>query len=195
MIERFLDTDFILLTASSILTTLNPPVGINSVSLSFAENNIGVRLSGFSEGSGAVTLQGSTTESFTFPTNGELFSLSTFTSLSSVNIASGLSNETTVGKIELFLATPAGAPVEYWQIQGTYKGRISNRRRSSRGVAQGFEIETKPILFTTYPTPPARVRDYIQAVGRTFAVESISYPADLLGTIDHQELELRELVG
>lgn len=194
MIERFLDTDFTLLTTSSILTTLDPPAGVNPVSLSFLENNIGVRLSGFSQGSGTVTLQGSATESVTFPANGELFSLNTFTSLSSVDTV-GLTNESTVGKVEVFLVTPAGAPVEFRQTLGTYKGRISNRRRSFRERAQGFEIETKPILFTTYPNPPARIRDYVQAVGRTFTVESISYPADLLGAIDHQELELRELVG
>lgn len=194
MIERFLDTDFTLLTTSSILTTLDPLVGVNTVSLSFVENNIGVRLSGFSQGSGVVALQGSTTESLTFPANGELFSFSTFTSLSSINVT-GLTNESTVGKIEVFLATPAGAPVEFRQTQGTYKGRISNRKRSFREIAQGLEVETNPILFTTYPTPSAKVRDYVQAVGRTFTVESISYPSDLMGIIDHQEFELRELVG
>ncbi len=194
IIERFLDTDFNLLTTSSILTTLNPPTATNSVSLSFASSRVGVRLSGFTTGSGTVTLVGSVTESLTFPVNGELFSLNSFTSLSSIN-TSGLADESLVGKVEVFLCTPAGAPVEFRTTVGSYKGRISNRRRDFRNIAQGFEIETNPILFAVYPGPPAKVRDYVQAVGRTFSVESITYPADLIGVIDHQELELREVIG
>ncbi len=194
MIERFLDTDFTLLTTSSILTTLDPPAMSNSVSLSFPNNYIGVRLSGFSIGSGTITLQGSTSEALTFPVNGELISANTFTSLSSIG-TSGLTGESLLGTIEIFLSTPAGAPIEFRQEQGTYKGRISNRKRSFRNISQGFEIETKPILFALYPDPPAKVRDYVQAVGRTFSVESIVYPADLIGTIDHQEIELREVIG
>ncbi len=194
IIERFLDTDFTLLTTSSILATLDPPSMSNAVSLSFDNNFVGVRLSGFNIGSGTVTLQGSTSESITFPANGELISNNTFTSLSNIG-TSGLTGESLVGKVEVFLSTSAGAPIEYRTTVGSYKGRISNRRRDFRNIAQGFEVETKPILFAIYPGPPAKVRDYVQAVGRTFSVESITYPADLIGTVDHQEMELREVIG
>lgn len=194
MIERFLDTDFTWLISTSILTTLDPPEATNSVSLSFEENNIGVRLLNFSVGSGTVTLVGSANETITFPNNGELFSLNTFTSLTSIN-TTGLTNESTVGTIEIFLSTPAGAPVEFQQSQGTFKCRLSNKSRTYKGIPQGFEIETKPILFTTYPTPSVSIKDYIQAIDKTFTVESISYPSDLFGVINHQEIELRELVG
>ncbi len=194
MIERFLDTNFTLLTNSSVLTTLDPPALSNSVSLSFASNRIGVRLSGFATGSGTVTLTGSASEQITFPANGELVSRNVYTSLSNIG-TSGLTSESLVGKVEVFLSTPAGAPIEFRTAQGTYKGRISNRKRSSGGISQGFQIETQPVLFALYQDPPAKVRDYVQAVGRTFAVESITYPADLIGIINHQEMELREVIG
>jgi hypothetical protein len=194
VIERFLDTEFILETLSSILSTLSPPTASNSVSLSFSSNNVGVRLSGFSDGTGTVYLQGSVGETLTFPANGELFSLEEFTSLTNV-IIGGLANETTVGKIEIFLTTPAGAPIETRTEIGTYKGRISNRKRSFRDIQQGLEVETAPILFTTFPSPVIAVKDYVRAVGRTFAVETISYPSDLYGNVNHQECELREIPG
>ncbi len=194
MIERFLGTEFILETLSSILTTLAPPTASNPVSLSFSSNNVGVRLSGFSDGTGTVYLQGNVGETLTFPANGELFSLIEFTSLTSI-ITAGLANETTVGKIEIFLTTPAGSPIETRTQQGTFKGRISNRKRSFRDIQQGLEIETAPILFTTFPTPAIGVKDYIRAVGRTFAVETINFPSDLQGNVNHQECQLREIPG
>ncbi len=194
MIERFLDTDFTLLTNSSVLTTLDPPAMSNSVSLSFTSNRVGVRLSGFAQGSGTITLTGSASEQITFPANGELVSRNVYTSLSNIS-TSGLTGESLVGKVEVFLSTSAGAPIEFRTTVGDYKCRISNRDRTSRNMPQGFIVETKPILFATYPGPPAKVRDYVQAVGRTFSVESISYPADLIGTVNHQEMELREVIG
>ncbi len=193
MIERFLSTEFILETLSSILITLDPPTASNSVSLSFSSNNVGVRLNGFSDGTGTVYLQGNVGETLTFPANGELFSLIEFTSLTSI-ITSGLVNETTVGKIDIFLTTSAGSPVETRIQEGTYKGRISNRKRSFRDIQAGLEIETAPILFTTFNVP-IKVKDYVRAVGRTFSVENITFPGDLQGNINHLECELREIPG
>ncbi len=193
MIERFLTTEFILETLSSILITLEPPTAFNSVSLSFSSSNVGVRLSGFSDGIGTVYLQGNVGETLAFSANGELFSLIEFTSLTSI-ITAGLADETVVGKIEIFLTTPAGSPIETRTQEGTYKGRISNRKRSFRDIQAGLEIETSPILFTTFNVP-VKVKDYVRAVGRTFSVENINFPGDLQGNINHLECELREIPG
>ena len=56
----------------------------------------------------------------------------------------------------------------------------------------GLEVNTNPILFAQFDTP-IKIKDYVQAVGRTFEVLSVNYPADLFGNINHQEVELLEI--
>jgi hypothetical protein len=193
MIDRFFTDSFTLETVTSGLTTLSSPGQTNSVSLTFAENNIGVRLDGFTTGSGTVTLDGSTVESLTFPNNGELITLNTFSSISTISLIN-LTNESTVGTIEVFLSSNAGAPILFRAVQGTHKGRISNRKRDFTSDFSGVEVKTSPILFTLYSVP-ASVKDYIRVVGRTFEIISINYPSDIYGNINHQEIELGELSG
>ena len=77
MIDRFFTDSFTLETIASGLTTLSSLGQTNSVPLTFDENNLGVRLAGFSTGSGTVTLHGNAIESLTFPNNGELITLNT----------------------------------------------------------------------------------------------------------------------
>ncbi len=193
MIEKFFDNEFILETITSVLTTLSPPSQTNAVSLTFDSSNVGVRVGGFTTGSGDVVLQGDISETLTFPVNGELYSLNNFTSISTI-IVNNLINEASLGKIEIYLSTPAGAPKTFRTEQGTYRGRVSNRKRTFQEVSSGLEVTTNPILFTTWDIP-VTIKDYIRVVGRTFEVSSISYPSDLLGNINHQECELRELEG
>ena len=193
IINRFFTDSFTLETITSGLTTLSSPGQTNSVPLTFDENNLGVRLAGFSTGSGTVTLHSSAIESLTFPNNGELITLNTFTSISTISLIN-LTDESTIGTIDIFLSTNAGAPIEFRSIQGTYKGRISRRERDFTHGFSGIEISTSPILFTLYSVP-ATVKDYIRVIGRTFEVISINYPSDIYGNIDHQEIELGELSG
>jgi len=193
MIDRFFTDSFTLETIASGLTTLSSLGQTNSVPLTFDENNLGVRLAGFSTGSGTVTLHGNAIESLTFPNNGELITLNTFTSISTISLIN-LTNESTVGTIELFLSTNAGAPIEFRSIQGTHKGRVSRRERDFTSGFSGVEVKTSPILFTLYSVP-ACVKDYIRVIGRTFEVISINYPSDMYGNINHQEIELGELSG
>jgi len=191
-IDRFFVETFTLETVTSSLTTFIPGI-TNSVNLTLSEEaNIGVKLEGFTTGSGSVTLQGNITESLTFPANGELITLNSFTSITTVAL-SNLTDEDTTGTIELFMSTPTGQPITYRSVVGSsYKGRISNRKRSFDQVRSGVEVNTNPIMFTTYDTP-ARIKDYVRAVGRTFEILSINYPANLYGEINHQEIELLEI--
>jgi hypothetical protein len=193
MIERYFVETFTLETISSTLTTLNPPAQTNTVSLTLSEDtNVGIKVGGFTTGNGTITLQGNSTETITFPGNGELISLNTFTSITTVAVNS-LTNEATVGIIEMFQSTPVGLPIPFRTTVGTsYKGRISHRKRSFNEINSGLEVNTNPILFAKFDTP-IKIKDYIQAVGRTFEVLSINYPADLFGNINHQEVELLEI--
>jgi hypothetical protein len=193
MIERYFVHTYSLESISSTLTTLSPPALVNTVDLTLSEDtNVGIRVGGFTTGNGTVTLQGSNTESLTFPVNGELITLNTFTSITTVTI-NNLTNEDTVGTIELFQCTPVGSPITFRTTVGTgYKGRVSNRKRSFDEVRSGIEVNTNPILFTNFDTD-INIKDYVQAVGRTFEVLSINYPADLFGNINHQEVELLEI--
>jgi hypothetical protein len=154
--------------------------------------NIGVRISGFTTGSGSVQLIGSSTETLTFPVNGELISMNSFSSMSTV-VINNLTDEPTNGIVELFACTDTGSPLLYRTTVGSdYRCRISNRKRSFNQQASGVEVNTNPILFTTWNVP-AKVKDYIQVVGRTYEIQSINYPADFVGNIDHQEIELLEV--
>ena len=193
MIEQFFTNTFILESRSSTLSTLSIPSQTQSVSFELGEEaNIGVRISGFTTGSGSVTLQGSSTETITFPANGELISLNTFTSMSTV-IINNLTDEPTNGIVELFASTETGAPLLYRTTVGSdYRCRVSNRKRTFDQQQSGVEVNTNPILFTSYDVP-AKIKDYIQVVGRTFEVVSINYPADFIGNINHQEIELLEI--
>jgi len=193
MIDRFFVETFTLETISSTLTTLNPPAQTNTVSLTLSESsNVGIKVGGFTTGSGSITLQGDSIESLTFPSNGELFTLNTFTTITTV-VVNNLTNESSVGTIELFMSTPTGAPITFRTTVGTnYRGRISSRKRSFDEIKSGLEVNTNPILFANYATP-IKIKDYVQAVGRTFEVLSINYPADLLGNLNHQEAELLEI--
>lgn len=192
-IDRFFVETFVLETVTSGLTILSTPAQTNSVSLTLSEEaNIGVKVSGFTTGSGSVTLQGNNTESITFPANGELISLNTFTSMSTV-IINNLTDEAEVGIIELFMSSPVGEPITFRTTVGSsYRGRISNRKRSFEEIRSGIEVNTNPILFTSYDTP-AKIKDYIRVVGRTYEILSINYPADLIGNLNHQEIELLEI--
>jgi hypothetical protein len=193
MINRYFVNTFTLETISSTLTTLNPPAQTNTVNLSLSENtNVGIKVGGFTTGNGTVTLQGDSVETLTFPGNGELISLNTFTSITTVAI-NNLTNEDTVGTIELFQSTPVGSPIPFRTIVATdYIGRISYRKRSFNNIQSGVEVDTNPVLFTKYDYD-INIKDYVQAVGRTFEVLSINYPADLFGNINHQEVELLEI--
>ena len=193
IINQFFTETFTLETITSVLTTINPVLQTNSVSLSFEENNIGVRIQGFSDGSGIVKLQGNITESFTFPGNGEMISLSVFTSISTISLIN-LTDEATIGIIEVYLSSPSGSPIEFREVQGTYKGRISHRKRSFLELSQGLEVVTNPILFCPFDVP-ASVQDYVQVIGLTFEIQSINSPSDLYGNINHKELELLDLSG
>jgi hypothetical protein len=105
-----------------------------------------------------------------------------------------LTDEAKNGIVELFACTDTGSPLLYRTIVGSnYRGRISNRKRSFAQQASGVEVNTNPILFANYAVP-AKVKDYIQVVGRTFEVKSINFPADFIGNINHQEIELGEIV-
>ncbi len=193
IINQYFPQSFTLETITSVLTTINIPAQTNSVSLTFEENNIGVRIGGFTDGSGVVTLHGNITESFTFPGNGEMISLSVFTSISTISLIN-LTDEATIGIIEVYLSSPSGSPIEFREVQGTYKGRISHRKRSFLELSQGLEMVTSPILFAAYDVP-ASIGDYIRVIGRTFSIQSINYPSDLSGNINHQEVQLEELEG
>lgn len=195
MIERYFVETFTLETVTSTLTTLSPPAQTNTVSLTLSENtNVGVKVGGFTTGNGTITLQGDSIETLTFPANGELISLNTFSSITTVAI-NNLTDEATVGIIELFQSTPVGAPITFRTAVGTsYKGRISQRKRSFDYIDSGLEVNTNPILFAQFDTP-VKIKDYVQAVGRTFEVLSVNYPADLFGNINHQEVELLEIAN
>jgi hypothetical protein len=193
MIEGYFVNTFTLETISSTLTTLNPPAQTNTVSLTLSEDtNVGIKVGGFTTGNGTITLQGDSIETLTFPANGELISLNTFNSITTVAVNS-LTDEATVGTIELFQCTPVGSPIPFRTIVGdAYRGRISHRKRSFDEIRSGIEVNTNPILFTKFDTP-VKIKDYVQAVGRTFEVLSVNYPADLFGNINHQEVELLEI--
>jgi hypothetical protein len=195
MINRYFVHTFKLETISSTLTTLDPPTdGVNTLNSTLSENtNVGVKVGGFTNGSGSVILtDGTTFETLTFPANGELISLNTFSTITTVAV-NNLTDEATVGTIELFQSTPVGAPIPFRTTVGSnYKGRISNRKRSFDEIRSGVEVNTNPILFTEYDTP-IKIKDYVQAVGRTFEVLSANYPSDLFGNINHQEVELLEI--
>lgn len=193
MIERYFVNTFTLETISSTLATLNPPAQTNTVSLTLSEDtNVGVRVGGFTTGNGTVTLQGNSVETVTFPGNGELISLNTFTSITTVAINS-LTDEDTVGTIEFYQCTSVGSPIPFRTIVATdYIGRISHRKRLFNNIQSGVEVNTNPILFTKYDYN-IKIKDYVQAVGRTFEVLSINYPSDLFGNINHQEVELLEI--
>lgn len=193
MIERLFSTTFIVESITSGLTTMSTPLQTNSVSLTLSEEaNIGVKVYGFTTGSGSVTLQGSTSESLTFPSNGELVSLNTYSTISTV-ILNNLTDESTVGTVDLFMSTPTGAPITYRTVVGSnYKGRISNRKRSFDELRSGIEINTAPILFTGFDVP-IKIKDYVRAVGRTFEVITINSPSDIMGNINHIEAELLEI--
>ena len=192
MIDRFFVDTFTLESVKSGLTTLSTPSQTNSVSLTLSEEaNVGVRISGFTDGSGSITLQGSSTESLTFPANGELISLNTFTSITTV-LTNNLTDESEVGIIELFLSSPTGSPITFRETVDSYRGRISHRKRSFEEVRSGIEVNTNPILFTSFDIP-AEIKDYIRVVGRTYEILGINYPSDLFGLIDHQEIELLEI--
>jgi hypothetical protein len=156
------------------------------------ESNIGVRISGFTTGSGSVRLQGSSDETLVFPVNGELVSMNVFTSMATV-VINNLTDEPTNGIVELFACTDTGAPVLYRKTVGSnYRGRVSNRKRSFNQQDSGVEVNTNPILFTSWDVP-AKVKDYIQVVGRTYEIMGINYPADFIGNINHQEIEILEV--
>lgn len=193
MIDKFFVHTFTLESVTSILTTLNPPSQTNSVSLTLSEeSNVGVKINGFTTGSGSVVLQGNSTESISFPANGELISLNTFTSINTV-IINNLTNESNVGTIELFMSTPTGSPITFRTTVGSsYKGRVSDRKRSFNFIDSGVEVNTNPILFTSYSVP-AKIKDYIGVAGRTYEILSINYPSDFVGTINHIECELLEI--
>jgi hypothetical protein len=193
MIERYFVETFTLETISSTLTTLNPPAQTNTVNLTLSEDtNVGIKVSGFTTGNGTITLQGNSIETIAFPANGELISLNTFSSITTVAI-NNLTDEATVGIIEMFQSTSVGAPIPFRTIVGdNYKGRISHRKRSFDEIRAGVEVNTNPILFAQFDTP-IKIKDYVQAVGRTFEVLSVNYPADLFGNINHQEVELLEI--
>jgi hypothetical protein len=194
MIDQFFTNTFILETRSSGLTTLNSPGQTQSVAFALSEEaNIGVRISGFTTGSGSVQLIGSSIETLNFPVNGELISLNSFTSMATV-IINNLTDEAENGIVELFACTDTGSPLLYRTIVGSdYRGRISNRKRSFHQQESGVEVNTNPILFANYAVP-AKVKDWIQVVGRTFEVKSINFPANFIGVINHQEIELVEIV-
>jgi hypothetical protein len=194
MIDQFFTNTFILESRSSGLTTLSSPSQTQAVVLSLTEEaNIGVKISGWTTGSGSIKLIGSSTETLTFPTNGELVTLNSFSSVSTV-IINNLTDEATNGIVELFACTDTGSPILYRTIVGSdYKCRVSNRKRTFDQKMSGVEVNTNPILFTNYAVP-AKVKDYIQVVGRTYEIMSINYPADFIGNINHQEIELMEVV-
>lgn len=194
MIDRYFVNNFTLETISSTLTTLNPPAQTNTVSLTLSENtNIGIKVDGFTTGNGTVTLQSSSiTETLTFPANGELISLNTFSSITTV-LTNNLTDESTVGIIELFQTTSVGSPIPFrTEVSGSYKGRISHRKRSFDEIRSGIEVDTSPILFAQFDTP-VKIKDYIRVAGRTFEVLSINYPGDMFGNINHQEIQLLEI--
>jgi hypothetical protein len=194
MIDQFFTNTFILESRSSGLTTLSSPAQTQAVAFALSEEaNIGVRVSGFTTGSGSVQLIGSATETLTFPVNGELISMNTFTSMSTI-IINNLTDEATNGIVELFACTDTGSPLLYRTIVGSdYRCRVSNRKRSYDQQQSGVEVNTNPILFTNYAVP-AKVKDWIQVVGRTYEIVSINYPANFIGNINHQEIELMEIV-
>lgn len=194
MIEKFFTNTFKLESFKSGLTILSTPAQTQSVSLTLTdEPNIGVRVEGFTTGSGSVQLIGSSIETLTFPSNGELISLNSFSSMSTV-VINNLTDEAIVGTIELFASTDTGAPLPFRTTIGSnYRCRVSNRKRSFNQGDSGLEVNTNPILFTSYDVPAA-VKDYIQVVGRTYEIVSINYPADFVGKINHQEIELLETI-
>lgn len=193
MIEQFFTNTFILESRSSGLTTLSTPLQTQAVGFALSEeSNIGVRISGFTTGSGSVQLIGSSEETLNFPVNGELVSMNTFSSISTV-IINNLTDEATNGIVELFACTDTGAPVLYRKTIGSnYPCRVSNKKRTFNQQDSGVEVNTNPILFTSFDVP-AKVKDYIQVVGRTYEVQGINYPADLIGNINHQEIEILEV--
>ncbi len=195
MINQYFVHTFTLETISSSLTTLDPPTdGVNTLSLSLSENtNVGVKVSGFTTGSGSIVLSdGTTFETLTFPGNGQLISLNTFSTITTVSI-NNLTDEVTVGTIELFQSTPVGSPITFRTTVGSdYRGRVSNRKRSFEEIRAGIEVNTNPILFTRFDTT-INIKDYIRVVGRTFEVMSINFPANLQGNVNHQEVELLEI--
>lgn len=195
MIDQYFVETFKLETISSVLIIMDPPVdGVNTVTKTLSENtNVGVKVGGFTTGNGSVVLgDGTTFETLTFPANGELISLNTFSTITTVSI-NNLTDEATVGTIELYQSTPVGSPITFRTTVGSnFKGRISNRKRSFDEIRAGIEVNTNPILFTRFDTA-IKIKDYVQVVGRTFEVLSINYPANLQGDINHQEVELLEI--
>jgi hypothetical protein len=192
MIDQFFTNTFILESRSSGLTTLSAPAQTQSVVFALSEEaNIGVRISGFTTGSGTIQLIGSATETLSFPVNGELISLNKFTSMATV-IINNLTDEAVNGIVELFASTDTGSPLLYRTVVGSYRCRVSNRKRTYDQQQSGVEVNTNPILFTNYAVP-AKVKDYIQVVGRTYEIQGINYPANFIGIINHQEIELMEI--
>ncbi len=195
MIDRYFVETFKLETISSTLNILDPPTnGVNTLNSTLSEDtNVGVKVSGFTNGSGSIVLtDGTTFETLTFPANGELISLNTFSTITTVAV-NNLTDEATTGIIELFQSTPVGSPIPFRTTVGSnYKGRISNRKRSFEEIRAGIEVNTNPILFTRFDTT-IKIKDYIQVVGRTFEVMGINFPANLFGNINHQEVELLEI--
>jgi hypothetical protein len=193
MIDQFFTNTFILESRSSGLTTLSAPGQTQTVAFTLSEEaNIGVRISGFTTGSGSIELRGSSIETLNFPVNGELITLNKFSSMSTV-IINNLTDETINGIVELFASTDTGSPLLYRTVVGSnYRCRISNRKRSFDQQQSGVEVNTNPIMFANY-TVPAKVKDYVQVVGRTYEIMGINYPANFIGNINHQEIELMEV--
>ncbi len=193
MIDQFFTNTFILESRSSGLTTLSAPAMTQAVAFELSEEaNIGVRISGFTTGSGSIQLIGSSIETLNFPVNGELISMNKFSSMSTV-IINNLTDEAINGIVELFASTDTGSPLLYRTVIGSnYRCRISNRKRSFDQQQSGVEVNTNPIMFANY-TVPAKVKDYVQVVGRTYEIMGINYPANFIGNINHQEIELMEV--
>lgn len=153
-------------------------------------------LSGFSAGSGTITLTGTDSddqalsETVTFTSNGRRLSDNEFKTITRVQ-ASGLTNESTVGSLVIESVTETGETVLSLVTKSPIRGRLARPGSSDALRLLGQEGLKRGVIFTK-PNPDVQMGDRVAKGSEVWEVASINDKYKRINQEHHTTLILED---
>lgn len=197
--DAHLQNEFVNAREVSSVYTKSPPVADDtspSVSIS-TPDNLEVILSGFSDGTGSVTLIGTDpvdaaiNETITFPGNGQKISNLEFKTISRIT-TSGLVGEATEGTLMVKTATGSGTDQPVWSTIGPFMGRLIRPKSAEAFHLLGERGDKRGAIFTV-PGEDVVIGDRIKFGPEEWEAEEIRRRFGPYGEVHHWQITIIEL--
>lgn len=199
MYESLLANTFKVYRETSSVYTKTPPVADDqSPGVTIADpDNLEVKLSGFADGTGSVTIDGTDdndgaiSETITFPGNGQKISSNIFKTVTRVR-TSGLADESTTGTLTIETATASGEGQPVFSQVATIVGRLVRPETSDLFVRLGEDTIKRGAIHTK-PGQDIQTGDKITLGSEMWEVEKIQRKFNKWGEVHHWQLIIMDL--